>query len=771
MKPRPAVLAVALLSLSFSTVLFTLAIFKLLSFFIMPSLFFDLLFIGFPVGAFVGAIFYRAEVRSLLRTLWILIGVAFASVAGCLLCKNFDYLRAHLFEVEIPQLLGQIGVFTGLFIPYFAAYGLSEYVGYQLGTAVLAGRMRVVYALYLFGAALAYVTARAALGPLGISALLALSVFGMTVAAALLSSGRRWRTWILAAGLASVGGLPLFQGSQHPIERIFLSLYKGTSMQSSKDLAAKERAVPVFQTWGKYSFTEILKSERDRSYKGLYNDFFQWEYAPGVGFNERSLGEMPLWLVPKDGAVAIIGAGGGRQVRYAQVLGLTNILALEIETAVADAVRGPLADKFDQVYAQPGTRLVVQEARSFMEASRDAYDLIYLPSVGGYPQMMLEPGNLIRTLEAYRTLRDRLTPQGTLAIWYPAGLDPRGILTDQYVRTLRSLEMDAVALATVTRADTSETHEILILASRRDPAVFGGVPPPVRAFLESEKLPPSALGLEQLLNRFFVAPRGVDPRAVGLASNPLIEAREVRVPEDPFFVPITDEKPFLAGNVRHIFSLEQVYKLFASVGGLIVVAAAALYVILRRRGDPRIAGRPWWSVAALSLLIGANFLLVEHFLVLQLFRRVFVFYDSLVLGAVAFLVLSGLGSIVLTSRLRRPAIVLALFAMALQLWVGLGGTLPGGFASIHSGALPILLLAWPGALVTGCFFPLLFERAQRNQLGVFAMDAVGAAIGSLISFFLPIAFGFRAFFVVVAVVFALTATAHVLFHRGLDREA
>jgi hypothetical protein len=45
----PPALAACLFSLSFSMVLFTLALFKLLSFFIMPSLFFDLLYLLCPL--------------------------------------------------------------------------------------------------------------------------------------------------------------------------------------------------------------------------------------------------------------------------------------------------------------------------------------------------------------------------------------------------------------------------------------------------------------------------------------------------------------------------------------------------------------------------------------------------------------------------------------------------------------------------------------------------------------------------------------------------
>src|SRR5437879_12484620 len=83
-----------LFSLSFGTALFALGVFKLLSFFIMPSLFFDLLFIGFPLGALIGARFFAVNIRSLRRALVGLQMIMAASVVACLLAKRFDYLRA-----------------------------------------------------------------------------------------------------------------------------------------------------------------------------------------------------------------------------------------------------------------------------------------------------------------------------------------------------------------------------------------------------------------------------------------------------------------------------------------------------------------------------------------------------------------------------------------------------------------------------------------------------------------------------------------------------
>ena len=132
MLERPVLtVAAGLFGLSFAAALFTLSIFRLLSFFIMPSLFFDLLFIGFPLGAFVAAHRLPPGRRSLLASLWGLQVMMAVSMGCCLLAKRFDYLRAHLFDIELTRLVGQVVVFVGLFLPFFAAYGMSEYLGYQ----------------------------------------------------------------------------------------------------------------------------------------------------------------------------------------------------------------------------------------------------------------------------------------------------------------------------------------------------------------------------------------------------------------------------------------------------------------------------------------------------------------------------------------------------------------------------------------------------------------------------------------------------------------
>ena len=81
------------------------------------------------------------------------------------------------------------------------------------------------------------------------------------------------------------------------------------------------------------------------------------------------------------------------------------------------------------------------------------------------------------------------------------------------------------------------------------------------------------------------------------------------------FKPIRDDQPFLAGNVQHIFSLQQVGILFALVLGLLLGFSGLLYLLLKDRGNPGIPGRSFPQLILISLFVGANFLIIEHYLI------------------------------------------------------------------------------------------------------------------------------------------------------------
>jgi hypothetical protein len=141
----------------------------------------------------------------------------------------------------------------------------------------------------------------------------------------------------------------------------------------------------------------------------------------------------------------------------------------------------------------------------------------------------------------------------------------------------------------------------------------------------------------------------------------------------------------------------------------------------------------------------------------MLFRKLYVYRDALVLGAISFLLVTGLGSTIIKPAMRpRLQIAGGLFILVLLL------------VQDNLSPLANLALIAPVAFVTGSFFPALFEAAAKNPLGVFAADSVGAALGSMASFFIPIVFGFDWFFVFATVIFWATALIVFRFFRNLE---
>ena len=712
-------MAIALLLLSFSTVLFTLVIFKLLSFFIMPSLFFDLLFIGFPLGALIGTLYFKSDRTSLVKSIWILLFALLISTVAVLLAHNFDYLRAHLFNVQVSRLLMNISIFSMLFLPFFIAYGLSEYIGYQIGRKHFKARMHTVYALFLFGAAGAYFATDQLISLVGVVKLI-LSAFLIIVIVGLIISRSAKRLYfvILLILMGLCYTLP-------NLEQRFLQLYKGISPTSTMHYEHQGYSL-VFQEWGKYSLNEIMAAPDSAVYLGFYNDFLQWEYYPERGYNKPSLGAIPLMLSDVNSKKLIVGSGGGRQVRFATANGHNNITAIEVEPAVIEAVRDPsnLKAEFRQVYDQPGTEIIISEGRKFLEELEEPQDLIYFPSVGGYPQMMLEPGNLIRTKESYQLTLEKLTDSGILAIWYPSGLDAKGLLTDQYVRTLRLFGAQTKAYR--------NNEEFLILST-----------------LSPERQLPTAEELMKLMVTMYEQAGGT----YHSFPIPLIPA-QYEVSSDPNFRPVVDNKPYLGGNLSHIFSRDQIFKLYGFGAFILISLALVMYIVLKRKGDTSIPGKSFNGIALLALLLGANFLIIEHHLVLVLFKINYVFHDALMIGAIAFLILSGLGSMITTPRVRKMTIMIAVLSyLSLIL-----------FSAWIPGWATICLLT-PAAIATGTFFPLLFEKAAKNPLSVFAIDAIGAGFGSLLAAAIPVLFGFQVYGYIALVVFIVTAGVDRWFHQ------
>ena len=125
----------------------------------------------------------------------------------------------------------------------------------------------------------------------------------------------------------------------------------------------------------------------------------------------------------------MLGAGGGADVLLALYHQARSIDAVELNPQLVDLVRGRYADFAGHLYERPEVRVHIGEARGFVAASADRYDLIQIPLLDAFAAAAAGTVSLsesfVYTIEAFETYLDHLAPGGYLAITRWLKLPPR----------------------------------------------------------------------------------------------------------------------------------------------------------------------------------------------------------------------------------------------------------------------------------------------------------------------------------------------------------
>src|SRR5262249_57936766 len=98
---------------------------------------------------------------------------------------------------------------------------------------------------------------------------------------------------------------------------------------------------------------------------------------------DHTLAALPYHLLEKP-EVLILGVGGGADVLLALLHRAPRIDAVELNPQLVRLVSKRFAEFAGRPYEQPGVRIHVAEARSFVAGSRDRYDLIQLPLLDSF---------------------------------------------------------------------------------------------------------------------------------------------------------------------------------------------------------------------------------------------------------------------------------------------------------------------------------------------------------------------------------------------------
>lgn len=461
--------------------------------------------------------------------------------------------------------------------------------------------------------------------------------------------------------------------------------------------------------------------------------------------------------------VLIIGPGGGVDVIIARLFEARSVTAVEVNPLVARDVMSnePFRTFSGRLYEQPGVRLVVDEARSFIRRSPEEYDLILGTMVDTWAAtaagaFALTENNLY-TVEAFHDYLGRLARDGVLSMtrWHQNPPD----------QLLRLVAIARVVLAETGTADASR-HLMLVRGRPEDGQQLATATfllkksPFTDGEIERAEAFASRQGFEVLYT-----PRTRPPGPI----TRLVEAADPGEFWRGFesdVSPPRDDRPFFFQSVRwgRLFNprwargewrktnlgTTVLFTLVAISGVMVALFVLGPLLLVRARVEDQ-SGRA--GALLYFACLGVGFIVVELAMVQKCV--LFLGHPAYALTVVLFsvLVFSGLGS-ALTARMRTERLrhtlarVLPGVAAVVLAYVLLLGPVFYGLVHLGPGprvAVTVLLLA-PLGLLLGMPMPaglrLLAARAPGLVPWAWGVNGAASVLGSSVAVALAMLWGF-----------------------------
>ncbi len=497
----------------------------------------------------------------------------------------------------------------------------------------------------------------------------------------------------------------------------------------------------------------------------------------------------------------ILGAGGGADVLGALYHDATHIDALELNPNLVELVRGPFSAFAGGLYQREGVTVHIAEARSFVEASEQRWDLIQLALLDSFTAAAAGVQALgespLYTVEALQTYYEHLAPGGLLAITRWLLAPPRDAIkllaTAAVALEQKEVSSPGDQLAMIHNWNTAT---LLIKNGRFDAAEIAAI----RAFTEARSFDLAWYpGMpEAEANRFNQAAEPYLHRAAVALLGP---ARERFLNDYKFYItPATDDRPYFFRSFKWALLPELLAQ--RAQGGLSQVDAGYLVVLatllqsaiaslvlillplvaLRAKHRHRQAGATArWQIMLYFSALGFGFIFIE----ISFIQRFTLFLGhplaAIAVVLAAFLVFAGLGSGVaapLASR-RRAVIVVAVAGIITFAGIYLIG-LPVLLPTLVSLPAPLktaitLVLIAPLGFAMGLPFPLGLERVSADAPDLvpwaWGINGCASVVGAVLASILAMHIGFT---LVVCIALGLYAIAGVTFttgHRGVSAKS
>jgi spermidine synthase len=280
---------------------------------------------------------------------------------------------------------GPAAIASGAVLPaLWAAWGTDESPAYALGDLSAAN--------FLGGVVGAGITGFLVIPTLGVrGAMLVVAVTYVVLADMILPPHGRLRPLVHIALLAIVIAAPLRVPLVH--------------------LRSETESLRLLRE-GAGGIVTVVDTEHDRQ---LRLDNYYVLGGSAAATNQRRQGLLPLLLHPDPHRVAFIGLATGITASAGPALGVQETVVVELVPEVAQVARTHFASWNAHVLEQPSVRLVLDDGRHYLTASRSAFDVVvsdlFIP-------WHTNAGNLYAR-EMYDIVARRLAPGGIFCQWLP----------------------------------------------------------------------------------------------------------------------------------------------------------------------------------------------------------------------------------------------------------------------------------------------------------------------------------------------------------------
>ncbi|MGE0454545.1 MAG: spermidine synthase [Vicinamibacteria bacterium] len=325
-----------------------------------------------------------------------------------------------LLGLVLPALMQEEGESARQGGPAVGSLMAANTIGAILGPAL---------ALFVLGPAVGLWTAVSLLGALSIGC----------AAAAARGAGRGARRALAAAVVASVAALLLAPPGSLP--RLKLS-------DADRLLDLREGAL---------GSVAVVEHEGHRRIK--LNNFYVLGGSAAAG-DERLQGHIPLLLHPRPERVAYLGLGTGISLSAIRFHPIREALALELVPEVVSAARDWFGGANLDVLADPRVRVRAEDARSFVSATGERFDVV----IGDLVVPWRRGESSLYTRDSFEAVRRVLAPGGLYCQWVPLYQ-----ISEAELDAIAASFLDVFPRTTLWRGDFAAGAAVVALIGHTDP--------------------------------------------------------------------------------------------------------------------------------------------------------------------------------------------------------------------------------------------------------------------------------------------------------------